>query len=163
MKPNLEILRTEIPGALETEGFVVFHGYGGPADSADEVEWDTKNHPEYTDFIAVARKLDVKLIVFRTQTFSGALIEQVEEDLEELGLPSDERREYERRLKDTRVYEGFTCGLELGFSYDKRSYVFELHTEWYREFLDLSDEVDSLLDVEEDTGRGPIGGYFSRN
>jgi hypothetical protein len=42
--------------------------------------------------------------------------------------------------------------------------MFDLHTDWYGEFLDTVDEIDGSAPEEgEEDDEGPIGGYYSRN
>ena len=54
MKVNLDSLRGEIQGFLESRGIAVFHGC--PRGSADvpSVYWDTDRHPDYHSFLAAA-------------------------------------------------------------------------------------------------------------
>ena len=44
----------------------------------------------------------------------------------------DERRMTERRLKELRAYDGFTCAIELSFDMGQRAYIFELRTDFWR-------------------------------
>ena len=79
-------------------------------------------------------------------------------------MTPDDRRAIERRLREMRIYQGFTCGIELSFDREGRTYVYDLHTEWFGDFLDTLDEIDSYMPSEgEEDEEGPIGGYFSRN
>ncbi len=79
-------------------------------------------------------------------------------------MPVEERRGFERRLREMLAYQGFTCALELSYDAGGRSYVYELQADWYGEFLHILDEIDSYLpedDQQED--EDSMGGYFSRN
>ena len=69
------------------------------------------------------------------------------------------------RLRELRAYDGFTCAIELSFDENGRVFMFELRTDWYEEFSDLLDEIDSAIPHAEDDepDEGPIGGYFSKN
>jgi hypothetical protein len=161
MTPNLETLRTEIPEYLESRGIALFRG--GRRRNADEgvVEWDCERFPDFREYVAVAEKMGVKLVIFRDHEFRETMVDAALEDMADGELPFEERREYERRLKEFRSFSGFTCAIEMVFELDGTAYVFELQTEWYREFEDLADEVGMVADdPDEEDG---IGGYFSRN
>lgn len=164
MKPNLEALRAEIPEYLDSRELIAFRGYTRSPNDAAVVEWDCERFPDYKAFVAVAEKLGVKLIVFRDQEFHEFLVEAALEDLEDSDLPFDDRRDLERRLREFRNYAGFTCAIEMTFEYQSTLYSFELRTEWYRDFQQLSDELDTFID-DGDGGEDepPIGGYFSHN
>jgi hypothetical protein len=52
----------------------------------------------------------------------------------------------------------------LSYDHQGRLYFFDLHTDWYDEYLDLHDElVASLPEPSEEQDDGPVGGYYSRN
>ena len=76
----------------------------------------------------------------------------------------EERRGFERRLREIGGYQGFTSALEVSYDYEGRTYIYELQAEWYSDFLHILDEIDSYApDEEEGEQEGPVGGYFSRN
>lgn len=163
MKPNLEALKAEIPNHIESRGLVAFRGYSRSQTDAPVVEWDCERFPDYQGFLSVAEKLGVKLVVFRDQEFHEFLVEAALEDLEDSDLPFEERRDIERRLREFRNYAGFTCSIEMTFDYQGTLYVFELRTDWYRDFQRLSDELDSIVEESNDEDEPPMGGYFSHN
>jgi hypothetical protein len=66
----------------------------------------------------------------------------------------------ERRLREMRRYEGYTCQIELSFDLPPRIYVFDLRTEWFQELSDMLDQIDEASD--EPDLPGPSG-YFSKN
>ena len=75
----------------------------------------------------------------------------------------EERRAWEKKLRELRAYLGFTCTLEMTFDHGARTYVFDLRTDWYDEFCDLIEDIDAAFpDDDEDTGSFGSG-YFSRN
>lgn len=162
MKPNLEALRAEIPDYVESRGIALFRGYSRLHDDAPMIEWDCERFPDYQGFVGVAEKLGVKMIIFRDQEFYELLVDSALEDLEDAELPYDERRDYERKLREFRNYAGFTCAIEMTFDYNGSLYCFELRTDWYKEFQQISNELNSIVD-ESDDDDTPIGGYFSRN
>jgi hypothetical protein len=163
MSLNLDELRTEMLSYLETQGFIVFHGYSRLADTDSFVAWDTDRKPDYHQFLEVAKNAGIKLIVYHWREFTRAHIEQAEGHLEECELSSEERRVLERRLRELRAYEGFTCALELSFEFEARVYLFNLRAEWYEEYLNLLEEIDGFLPEDEDEDDSMGGGYFSRN
>ncbi len=163
MKPNLDNLRQEIARALAEQGFVVFHGAWRQNASRPVADWDTGAFPGYRDFLAVAREAGVKLIGFRHLEFSTAMIEDAMEQLEESEMPPDERQQIERRLRETRGYDGFTCALGLSFDLDGRTYMFDLYTDWYADFLSCLDDIDNYLPEDDEEEEDPMGGYYSRN
>ncbi|HBY63144.1 MAG TPA: hypothetical protein DEH78_25260 [Solibacterales bacterium] len=162
MKQNLDALKEEIQHYLETEGFVAFYGYPRQNETIPVVRWDTAQHPDYHPFLQAAKLVDVKLVVFHASEFTPDLVDEALEDLEDADLPREEKRTLERRLRDLRVYEGFTYALDLSFDYQGRMYLFELETEWYQEFNEVLDEIDAAAPEDEEDA-GPLGGYFSNN
>ncbi len=162
MNVNLDSLKSEILEHLGSEGFVVFHGYSRLADTDSFVAWDTDRHPDYREFLKVARQAGVTLIVFNDRQFSAEHLEDATERLEDCELTTEERRTLERRLRELRGYEGFTCGLELSFDCQGRVYMFSARADWYEDFLDLLEELDARLPEDEEDGDS-MGGYFSRN
>jgi hypothetical protein len=162
MKPNLDSLKSEIQSFLETEGFTIFHGYSRLLDSLPLVYWDSEHFPEYRMFVEAAKSSGAKMMVFYQRQFTSDHIDDALERLEACDISRDEYRTIERRLGDMRVYEGFTCALELSFDHQGRVYMFDLRTEWYEELSDLLDDLQALgADEEED--ENPMGGYFSKN
>jgi hypothetical protein len=114
-------------------------------------------------FLETATKVGVRLILFATREFSTQDVDELLEQLEELNLDRDQQRDYEKRLRDLRRYEGQTCALELAFNHDSRLYVYELQPDWYEEYLTVEDEIAANL-AEEDLDEGDsLGGYFSKN
>ena len=164
MKPNLEALRAEIPDYLESHGLVVYRGFSRSREDSPTVMWDTERFPQFEAFVAVAEKLGVRLMIFRDQEFYEVMVDSTLEDLEEADLPFDERRDYERRLREFRNYAGFTCAIEMTFDYEGTTYGFDLRTDWFKEFQRLTEEINSIIDEGEDNeDESPLGGYFSRN
>jgi hypothetical protein len=162
MKQNLDTLKTEIDNHLKTAGFVVFHGFSRGFDVGPQVHWDTQHHPDYKAFADVAKQLGVKLIVVHHRQFDGEILERALDQVEAVGLEYDDQRRLEARLRDLKMYEGFTCAVELSFDYNDTMYLYELRTDWYSELNDILDELDIELDEDEDDDE-TFGGYYSRN
>ena len=103
------------------------------------------------------------MFLFGTREFEAGDIDDLLEQIEELGMDRDQQRDYQARLRKLRVYEGVTCSLELAFNHDSSLYVYELQPDWYEEFLVAEDEIASAM-AEGDTDEGDsLGGYFSKN
>ena len=164
MDLNLDTLKREILEYLEDAGLAVFFGSPGGLEGLPMVLWDTERHPGYQSFLEVARKADVKIVIFASTEFGSADLEELSERLDECELSRDERRDFESRLRDLRVYDGVTCTLELAFDLGGRLYVYEVQPDWYEEFLNLEEEVSAHLPDGEDYDAGDsLGGYFSKN
>jgi hypothetical protein len=162
MALDLETLRTEILAHLHTSGVTVFHASHRALDPLNQIYWDVERNPDYRAFVAVAKQAGAKLIHFHHQMLSVERIDEALDDLEESDLTREEQRQYERRLRQLREYEGFTCSVELSFCLDNKVYVFEMHTEWYESLTDILAELDAANE-EEDEDDGSLGGYFSNN
>jgi hypothetical protein len=163
--PNLDTLKGEIEQYLEEQGFAIFRGFPRVLDSLPLVYWDCDRYPGYKAFLETAKAAGVRLMVYHQHEFSSDQIDSALERLEACELPRDEFRATERRLKEMRMYDGFTCELELSFDYQGRIYVFDLHTEWYDELSDMLDDIHMLGDGPEDDDQNdhPMSGYFSKN
>jgi len=166
MKPNLDIVKAEIPEQIASRGLVMFPGYTRMLDELPIVFWNIKKSPDYQAFLDAGAAAGVKMIVFFDREFSSDLIEGALEQLEDaIDLTVEEQRGYERRLREMRAYDGFTCAVELSFEREGVIYMFELRTEWFEEFNVILDDIDVSVspdDDDEDEG-GPMGGYFSKN
>lgn len=162
MSINLDALKDEILDCLNGEGFVVFHGYSRLAETDSFVTWDTGRHPDFRMFLEASKKAEVKLIVYHERVFSRELLEDTADRLEAANFTGEERRSVERRLREFRPYEGFTCALELSFDYQGRVYLFNLSADWYMEYLDLVDEIDAAAEDEPEEDES-LGGYYSSN
>lgn len=163
MTQNLDSLKDEIQTYLESEGFLVFHGYPRPLESEHDIRWNSGIHSDFRPFLAVAHEAGIKLIVFVVSRFDTELIDETLVELEEADVPREEKRVFERRLRELRSYEGFTFEIELSFDYAGRTYFFQLQTEWFSEYQDLLDEIDATIPQDDEEENGPIGGYFSNN
>jgi len=162
MKQNLEGLKAEIELHLEQAGMAVFYGHARALDSPQTVFWDCRAHPDYREFIQAAKAADVRLVVFYQREFAVDQIEDALEQLAECGLPREDYRDFERRLKETRAYDGFVCEIELSFNHQGSVFVFDLRTDWYQELTEVLQEIE-VLTVGEDEDDSSMGGYFSKN
>ena len=164
MDLNLDTLKREILEHLETAGFAVFRSSPGGLEGLPLVLWDVEHHPDYQAFLEVARQAGVKLILFAAAEFETADLDELIEQLGDCDLTREEQREYESRIRELRIFEGVTCSIELAFDYHSRLYVYEVQPDWYEEFLNLEEEINSRLADEGDIDQGEsLGGYFSKN
>lgn len=166
MKPNLDTLKSEIEEHLGAEGLVIFHGYSRMMDSLPLVLWDSEKYPDYKLFVKSAHAAGAKLMILNQRHLNSDTLDDALEQLAVSDLPPDEQRTIERRLKELRAYDGFTCSLELSFDYQGRIYMLDMQTEWYEELNNLLEDLEFLDSGEDDDGQdapGPIGNYFSKN
>ena len=160
MKLNLEPVRAEIQEHLEARGIAVFHAFPGIEEDAPVVQWDTEHHPDYRAFLAVAEAAGVKLVALHANEFHDDVLDETQKRLEESSLAGSERTAMERRLREMRRYDGYTCQIELSFDLPPRVYVFDLRTEWFQELSDMLDQIEEASDGPELPGPP---GYFSKN
>jgi hypothetical protein len=163
MALDLETLRTEILEHLYTSGIGIFHASHRALDPLNQIFWDVERHPDYRAFVGVAKHAGAKLIHFHHQALSVEQIDEALDDLEDSDYSREEKRQYENRLRQLREYEGFTCSVELSFCLDNKTYVFEVHTEWYESLNDILAELEAASEEEEDEEDSGLGGYFSNN
>ena len=164
MDVNLDTLKREILEYLEAAGFAVFRSSPGGLEGLPMVLWDVEHHPDYQAFLGVAQQAGIKLILFGAAEFEASDLDELQEQLDDCDLTRDERREYESRLREMRVFEGVTCSIEIAFDYHSRLYVYEVQPDWYEEFLTLEEEITSRFSDESDLDAGDsMGGYFSKN
>lgn len=164
MDLNLDTLKREILDYLHSTGFAVFHSSPGGLEGLPMVLWDSERHPDYQMFLDVARRAEVKLVLFASREFESAELEELTSQMEECGLTREEHREYEKRLRAFRGYDGVTCILELAFDYNSRLHVYEVQPDWYEEFLGIEDELMTRMTEEEEIDDDDsLGGFYSKN
>jgi hypothetical protein len=166
MKQNLDTLKREIPEFLHGKGLAVFRGFVNELHEQKLVFWDVDRESDYKTFVDCALQAGIRLVIFNYRDFERAMADDAIERLEECDMPREELRAIERRLKDLRAYDGFTCSVELAFEMQNRFYVFDLRTDWYEELLDLLDQVDTAAPIDtgiEDEDDESMGGFYSRN
>ena len=162
MDLNLESLKNEILDYLGRSEFAVFRSFSGGLEGMPMVTWDIDRFPDYRQFLEVAQKAGVKLIMFACREMEEDEIAELLEEVEETNLTREERREVDRRIKEAQRRIGAVCSLELAFDYNSHLYVYEAQPDWYEEFLDLTEEINAAHDTMEDGADG-LGGYYSAN
>ncbi len=164
MAIELDSLRSEIETYLAQSELAAFRGFGGFGENST-VYWDVKNVPEFEPFLRVAEKAGVRLVVFHHEQFLLDEIDEVREELEGSGLSREDLRNFELRIRELQKYEGFLARLQLWFSLDGKTYLYEVEADWYRAWQDLVMDVDTLVAgaPEELDDDGSMSGYFSAN
>jgi hypothetical protein len=165
MKLNLDSLKTEIITYLQTNGFVVFHAFSRKLEEVPEVEWDSARFPDYKMFVETASAVGTKLMVLHHREFNQEVVTRALEELPEANIDFPDQKQLEQRLRELKMYDGFTCVIELSFDFKGVLYIFELRTEWYNELTQLLDELDirNEIDLDEDEDSPYGGGYYSKN
>ncbi|HME10203.1 MAG TPA: hypothetical protein VKG25_24330 [Bryobacteraceae bacterium] len=164
---NLDALKLEIETALAEEGLAIFYGHTRALEPSEVVYWDVEHYPDYKLFLKAAKAAGSQLLVLHHHSLTSDQVDDVLDELEACDMPREEYRSIERKLQDLRVYEGFTCSIELSFDHGGRMYMMGFRSEWYRELLEIQGDLEILggagpdLDDEED--ESGMGGYFSRN
>lgn len=165
MDLNLETLKSEILDYLESTDFAVFRSHAGGLEGLPIITWDAERFPDYRAFLDVARKAGQKLILFASRELGQEEIDEVLEELEETEFTHDERRELEGRVRTAERHIGAVCTLELAFDHNSHLYVYEARPDWYEDFLDASEEINSVLPAGDDgdAGTDGLGSYYSNN
>jgi len=164
---NLDSLKQELVDYIISEGFAVFRGQPGLLEALPTILWDTEAHPDYQEFVSVAKSAGARIIVFAHREFLADEIDEAFEQVKECEFPREELRSIERSLTDLRAFIGSTCSVEMAFDYQGRMYVYELVTDWFQTFVDLSDLLIAASSSDggddEDEVDGSFGGYYSKN
>ena len=165
---NLDNLKQEIEEYLNTGGFAIFYGMERSDIDRDlSISWDTESHPNFQEFLKVASTAEVKIIVAHYKTLPAGHITELIDQLDELELDRDERRNLARDLQRLKMYEGFISSIDLSFDCDTQTYMFSAKTTWYKQLLEMLDHFDLFspgFDEEGGIDDEPIGGgYFSKN
>ncbi len=164
MNENLDRLKKEIDEYLHANSFIVFHGQSRVYDEAQIVYWDAAKHPSYLDFLKTAEAAGVRFLVMHTEIFDESTVEDLENGLESIEMPRDERRALDKRIQEFGAYTGMICQIELSYVFDNQVYLFAIEALWYRDYEDLYEELmlsGSGFDDEPDDA--PMGGFFSKN
>jgi hypothetical protein len=163
---DLGTLKSEILDYLDRSDFAVFRSQAGGLEGLSVIMWDTDAWPDYRAFLDTAKKSGAKLIVFASREITEEEIEEAREEIEGMELTREERREMEGRLSTARRHTGDTCSLELAFGHGPHQYVYEVRPDWYDDFLDLCEEIETVFPAgedSEDAGNDGLGGYYSNN
>ena len=167
MTHNLDSLKQELLDYIAGEEFGIFKAQTGGNQGFPKVYWDTERYPEYQSYLNVAKTAGVSLIIFGHREFEAAEIDDALEQMNDCELGRDEQRSIENTLADLRPYVGSTCIIEMAFGYQGHMYVYELMTEWFQTFMDMSDLLVAASangdDDGEDESDSSFGGYYSKN
>jgi hypothetical protein len=165
---NLDSLKQELLDYIAAEEFGVFKGQTGGNEGFPKIYWDTGRYPEYQAYLNVAKIAGVSVIIFAHREFEAAEIDDALEQIEDCEFGRDEQRSIESSLADLRPFVGSTCIIEMAFGYQGHMYVYELMTEWFQTFMDMSDLLVAASsangdDDGEDESDSSFGGYYSKN
>jgi hypothetical protein len=162
---DLGTLKSEILDYLESSDFAIFRSQPGGLDGMSVIVWDTDGWPDYRAFLDTAKKVGEKLILFGSRPLTEEEVDEAREELDGMDLERDERRDMERRLNAAKRHIGDTCSLELAFSHGGNHYVYELRPDWFDDFIDLCEEIDSTFTTDDgdDAANDGLGGYYSNN
>jgi hypothetical protein len=166
MEDSLDNLKQAIISELEEGGFAVFVGESRGASEESAIFWDVEAQPDFRAFLRCAAKLRVPLIVLHSRVFREEEIEDAIQDLDESAIEGTEQEEMAASIREMNVFAGLVGAVDLSFDFEGRTYFYYLEADWYREFLDLRDEIDVMTfrgDYGEDNSGESIGGYFSKN
>ena len=163
---NLDTLKQELLDYIVSEGFAVFRGQPGTIEDMPAIAWDVETHPEYQAYLNVAKISGARIIVFAHREFHAEEIEDALAQVQDCELPREDLRSVERSLADLRPFVGSTCSIEMAFDYQGRMYVYELVTDWFQTFIELSEllmAASSPNGDDEDETDSSFGGYYSKN
>jgi hypothetical protein len=160
---NLDSLKHEVLQHLEDSDFALFRSSPGGLDRLQMVLWNVEQYPDYRMFLDAAHKAGAKVLIFGTDELESSDLDDLREQMEDLELSRDERRDFESRLRALAKYEGRTCTLEMAFSLEGRMYVYDVQPDWYDEFVQLEDEILARLTDDDDLDDDTLGGYYSKN
>lgn len=158
---NLDHQLQEIQAHLEAQGFVVFRSYPRAMNvHPDAIFWDSERFPDYRDFTAAAQAVGARMVTLYGREFLPDMVDEALVELEESSMDREDRRTMERRLNEFRAYEGFICQIEISFSHENRTYVFDQPTDWFEDMNQLLDEIEEHY---AESGDNPLGGFYSNN
>ncbi len=165
MDLNLDTLKGSISEQLERSDFAIFRHDPGVFDANLVVTWDSETYPDFQMFLDAARKLGVRMILFAAREFEASELTEAEEELEESEMPRDDKREYSKTMHAFRQHAGSTCSIELAFHYETHFYLYEVRSDWYDDFVGITDEIVAFGGVDDDEvdSEDGMGGFYSKN
>ncbi len=172
VRPNPEILKDEIPEYLREQGVVVFPVDPEQGPVGQVMHWDAKRWPDFRAFVAAAKALDVRLMMFLAEELTEDRIQEMEELLEGVDAEPAEYREIARHVGQLRSQIGFTGRVGMGFTHAGTLYWYEVEAPWFEDMALLQEELHVLsgvlrgpmsLDDEDEDEEPPMGNFYSRN
>ena len=146
---DLADVEREIFRLAKNAGIVPFRGLFEP-DDFRTIAWDTNTEPDPEAFLAVAQKLESKvLIIYRASLEEQMLADaMVPEDPNMDLLDLDERRAHNAQVGTLRIQVGKVGSLTLAFVYQDICYTFTLIVPWFEHYLGLRQVVSDVEEAE---------------
>jgi len=160
---DLTRLRAEMMDYMRHTGLPVFYGIGMPEEE-EFVYWDTREFPDWRQFIDVAKESGARMLLFSSESFDEEELDQAFEKLSEGDMPSEDRLPYVRQLEALRRLVGQTSWVRVAFEHGGRWLAYELTAPWYDEFQSAMEDLDAFLPFdleEEDEEEDSNPGFFS--
>ena len=162
MMINLDTLLPDVFDSIKERGLTIFHCELRALDPPSAVYWDVAQHPGFDGFLDAAVSGGAKIIALYSHRFSEDQIEEAIMQLEDSEVEMRERREIEKELRNLRMHKGRVSQIEMTFTHGSREYVFDVRADWFDEYTDLIDRIETSFMVTDDDS--PLdGGYFSKN
>jgi hypothetical protein len=161
--PNLNRLRDEILDHLRGMGLPVFHAFGMPDDQGF-VYWDGRAHPNWEEFLRVARECGARWVVMSAVVFDDNDLQVARETLEGADLDRAQQQVYQQLLRDLERRTGDVAWLRVAYTAEDRWFAYERMTSWYDEFREMMDALEEFAaETGEDAEPEPGRGFFSPN
>lgn len=161
---DLDRLRSEMMDYMRHSGVPIFYGRGSPEED-EYTFWDSSAFPDWRQFVDVAKECGARLLVFSSETFADADLEQAFEKLGECDLNSEDRIDYMKQFEALRKHIGQTAWVRIAFEHGGRWLAYERTAPWYDDFRSAAEDLEAFLPfAEEEEEEGDSGReFFSRN
>ena len=166
MKLNLDALKDNILEQLQAEGFVVFHGFCRSGESRPMAYWDTTRTPSFRPFWRRPVRPAPSWSSSTTWSSPSGMVDDAMDQLEEYDLPVEERRGFERRLREMQRLPGIHLRagtlLRLRAAAPTFTSCGPIGT-WTSCTSSTRSTATRPRAEDEDGEEDSMGGYFSRN
>ncbi len=141
---DLTALFDEIAAAADRQGFLVFPGYIG--EEMPEVWWqgDPDNWP---DFLGIAKTEGVRTLFVGRAGLEPDDLHDLADWVEEHSGPGSANGD-RAKLREFERYVGAVGEIRMGWIKDGIAFLLQYRTDWYQDFLNLMEEVESEEDEE---------------
>lgn len=171
---DLDRLKADILEHFSKSGLPLFPSLGHPNEEG-YTYWDTKQYPDWRQFLEVALQSGARLLTFSTHTFLETELDQVHELCDDLEIPPPERKAGVKVMDAAADHLGETAWVRLTWHLDGRRFAYQRIAPWYENLLDMMDDftdflpdlddADGYLEDDEDEDDEPAGrgGFYSPN